>query len=148
MPHFQGRHQPIHMADPAAIFEPSRFGLRFLGIIARRGDTNCFQEEPWAEIAKICPFAARWDWSQGGQGKLRVEVKMPFLEDGTETVSLIRWLVETGAAIGIDQDLAEMSVNGRPFLLPSPLDGRIVELCVEPGSLIATDEVLAVVEED
>ncbi|MGE5598536.1 MAG: biotin/lipoyl-containing protein [Bacteroidota bacterium] len=78
---------------------------------------------------------------------MRVEVKLPFLDENFEYCRIRRWLVKPGEVVEIDQDLAELEADGKKIIFPSPVDGKVIELAVAPGILVATDEVLLVIEE-
>lgn len=78
---------------------------------------------------------------------MRVEVKLPFLGESLEYCRVGRWLVGPGEEVEIDQDLAELETDGEAIIFPSPVDGKIIELVAAPGILVATDEVLLVIEE-
>jgi len=75
-----------------------------------------------------------------------VEIKLPWLAPDEPVVEVIRWLVEVGQTIDIDQDLLVLEVDGEEFILPSPIDGLITELCVEPGEYLSEGQVVAVVK--
>ncbi len=73
---------------------------------------------------------------------------MPLLGADEPVVEVVTWLVPVGTAVEIDQDLLELNLDGGSFILPSPLDGKLRATLVEPGELVATDQVLAVIEVD
>ena len=73
---------------------------------------------------------------------------MPWLVPEEVEVEVIRWLVEPGERVEIDQDLLELTVDGATFILPSPLEGTLLEWQVQPGEYVATDEILAVIDAD
>ena len=79
---------------------------------------------------------------------MRIEVKVPFLGEEIESCRLLRWHVRPGEPVEIDQDLAELAVGEEIVAFPSPVDGRLVELCVSAGAMAVTDEVLAVIEDE
>lgn len=75
------------------------------------------------------------------------EVRLPFFGPDTDCCLLERWLIQPGDTIEIDQDIAELSVDGESFVLPSPLDGIVRELCTGPGEFVTLGETLAVIDE-
>lgn len=79
---------------------------------------------------------------------MKVEIKLPFLGEAVEGCRLVRWLVRPGAMVEIDQDLAILATAEGESALPSPVDGKVIELCVAEGTLAAVDDLLAVIEED
>lgn len=72
---------------------------------------------------------------------------MPFLGEEIESCRILRWFVAPGQVVEIDQDLAELAAGNEIVPLPSPLDGRVVEICAAAGALVVTDETIAVIEE-
>lgn len=82
-----------------------------------------------------------------GGRQMRVEVKLPFLSEAIESCRVVRWLVQPGATVEIDQDLAELEVDGEIMAFPSPLDGRIAEILAPAGSKVVTDETLVIIYE-
>jgi pyruvate/2-oxoglutarate dehydrogenase complex dihydrolipoamide acyltransferase (E2) component len=73
-------------------------------------------------------------------------IKMPFLESEEAEARFVKWLAVVGDRVEIDQDLAELTVNGEPFVLPSPLDGRLIEVLLEAGDFVEPGQEVAVVE--
>ena len=77
--------------------------------------------------------------------KRKIKLKFPWLSPDEITVELLKWLVAEGDAIEIDQNLAEFTINGETFLLPSPLDGVLLEILAEPGAVVEQEETLGVI---
>jgi pyruvate/2-oxoglutarate dehydrogenase complex dihydrolipoamide acyltransferase (E2) component len=76
-----------------------------------------------------------------------VEIKMPWLAPLEEPdIQVAEWLVTPGTRVEIDQDLLRLTVNGAEFILPAPVDGVLTEILVEPEEVIATGQVLAMVD--
>lgn len=76
-----------------------------------------------------------------------VEVRLPFIGPDTDGCLLERWLIHPGETIEIDQDIAELSVDGESFVLPSPLDGTVRQLCIGPGEYVVLGETMALLDE-
>lgn len=74
-----------------------------------------------------------------------VEIKVPWLSPGEPVIEVLRWLVEAGQPVEIDQDLLMLQVDGDEFILPAPVDGVLSELCVEAGEYLSEGQVVAVV---
>ena len=81
-----------------------------------------------------------------GIRKRRIEVKMPLLGPEELLIEVVEWLLPVGAAVDIDQDLLELTIDGTPFTFPSPLDGILISTAVESGDVIDIGQVLAVIE--
>ncbi|MGE5581935.1 MAG: biotin/lipoyl-containing protein [Bacillota bacterium] len=80
------------------------------------------------------------------KNKEQIELKCPWLvaEEGTAEVG--RWLVAEAETVEIDQDILVMLLDGEEFLLPSPVDGTIISLLVEPGDPVGPEQALAIIE--
>jgi pyruvate/2-oxoglutarate dehydrogenase complex dihydrolipoamide acyltransferase (E2) component len=78
--------------------------------------------------------------------KKAIEIKMPWMAPEDPAIEVAAWLVEAGAKIEIDQDLVRLWVDGEAFILPSPVDGILRELLVEPGETVGVGQAMAVVE--
>lgn len=72
---------------------------------------------------------------------------MPFLGEACDFCRVTRWLVHPGDMVEIDQDLAEITAGHEMLAFPSPVDGRIVEICIAPGAVAVTDETILVIEQ-
>jgi len=74
------------------------------------------------------------------------ELKVPLLTGEESLFTVKKWLVAVGEQVEIDQDLVELNFNDESFVLPSPLDGKLItieaetEETVEPGQVLATIE--------
>ena len=75
-----------------------------------------------------------------------VEIKTPWISPDENVIEVHQWLVTEGDTIEIDQDILVLIVDGEEFNLPSPVDGKILEILVEPNDIITADQVLAIVE--
>ena len=83
----------------------------------------------------------------GRRNENRKELCLPIIEPGVDSYKLVRWLVREGDSVEIEQDLAELAYGTERFLLPSPLDGIILELYTAPNETISPGDVLALLEE-
>lgn len=77
-----------------------------------------------------------------------VELKVPLLSGEEQLMTIRRWLVTVGTQVEIDQDLVELDIDGEPFLLPSPLDGKLIAIEAENGERVEPGQILALVEAD
>lgn len=75
-----------------------------------------------------------------------VELKVPLLSGEEPLMTISRWLVKVGEQVEIDQDLVELEIDNEPFLLPSPLDGKLITIEAEPEDIIEPGQVLALIE--
>jgi biotin carboxyl carrier protein len=77
-----------------------------------------------------------------------INLKCSWLAAEEVQAKVLRWLVVEQDHVEIDQDVMVMLLGKNEFLLPSPLDGVIKSILVEPGDFIDPDQVLAVIEMD
>lgn len=74
-----------------------------------------------------------------------VEIKTPWVSPDETVIEVKQWLIASGETVEIDQDILLLLVDGEEFLLPSPVDGIINELLVDPHDILSPDQVLATV---
>ncbi|MGE5606962.1 MAG: biotin/lipoyl-containing protein [Bacteroidota bacterium] len=77
-----------------------------------------------------------------------VEIKVPLLTGEESLMTVRRWLVTLGEQVEIDQDLVELDLDAQPFLLPSPLDGKLIAIEAEAEETVEPGQILALVEAD
>jgi biotin carboxyl carrier protein len=77
-----------------------------------------------------------------------VPITVPLLSGEQTVMTVNRWLVTVGQQVEIDQDLVELIINDEPFLLPSPLDGRLIAIETETEELVEPGQILALIEPD
>lgn len=75
------------------------------------------------------------------------EIKLPYIFPEMDGGLLLKWFIQPGQHVEIDQDIARIRVGDEEIILPSPLDGQVKTLCVKEGELVAVGEPLAVLEE-
>lgn len=73
-------------------------------------------------------------------------IKMPKVAETTDTVLIEEWLVAIGDQVAVDQALASVETDKVTVELPSPVDGRIVELLIDAGEEVRTGEQICVIE--
>ena len=77
-----------------------------------------------------------------------VEIKVPLLTGDESLITIGQWLVAIGGQVEIDQDLVELNINSVPFLLPSPLDGKLIAIEAGSDEIVEPGQVLALIEAD
>jgi len=76
-----------------------------------------------------------------------VEVKLPPLgENAGEEARVSFWYVEAGEHVEKDDDLVQMITDKATFDIPSPVDGRVVELVADEDEEIKVGQVLCRIE--
>ncbi len=77
--------------------------------------------------------------------KRELNLNCPWLISEEKPVQFVRWLVSENDPIEIDQDILVVLLDDGEFIVPSPVDGILQSIMVEPGDIIAPDQVLAVI---
>jgi len=73
------------------------------------------------------------------------EFRLPDIGEGLTDAEVVRWLVEVGDPIGIDQPLVEVETAKAVTDIPSPYAGVVLHLGAQEGSTINVGEILVVV---
>jgi len=78
-----------------------------------------------------------------------VDVKLPELgKDAGQEARVSFWYVEKGERVAKDDDLVQMITDKATFDVPSPADGRIVELVADEDDEVTVGQVLCRIETD
>lgn len=75
------------------------------------------------------------------------EYLLPDVGEGITEAEIIRWLVQPDDSIEEHQDLVEIETDKAVVTLPSPYSGRVAELRVKEGDVVAVGEALLTIEE-
>ena len=76
-----------------------------------------------------------------------LEVKLPPLgENAGEEARVSFWYVEPGEHVQKDDDLVQMITDKATFDIPSPVEGRVVELVADEDEEIKVGQVLCRIE--
>lgn len=78
---------------------------------------------------------------------MRRQVLMPHLSDEIEEGVVVVWFVEPGARIKAGDLMAELQVQKLSSEFRSPFDGRVAELLIPPGGVVAQGAPIAVIDE-
>ncbi|HEY7417492.1 MAG TPA: dihydrolipoamide acetyltransferase family protein, partial [Ktedonobacteraceae bacterium] len=70
------------------------------------------------------------------------EFKLHDLGEGMQEAEIRRWLIKPGDTVKLDQPMVEVETDKAVVEIPSPLAGRVKELCVPEGSVAKLGEVL------
>lgn len=78
---------------------------------------------------------------------MRSEVKLPDLgKDAPDKAKVSFWYCEIGEGVKKGQDLVEMVTDKASFSVPSPHEGKLVEIRVKPEDVVKVGQVMAVIE--
>lgn len=78
---------------------------------------------------------------------MRRQVLMPHLSEEAEEGVVVVWFVEPGAAIEKGDLMAELQVQKASSELHAPYSGRVSELLIQPGGVVAQGAPIAVIDE-
>ncbi|HEX7735196.1 MAG TPA: dihydrolipoamide acetyltransferase family protein [Ktedonobacteraceae bacterium] len=72
------------------------------------------------------------------------ELKLADLGEGMHEAEIVEWLVQVGDTVRLDQVMVKVETDKAIVEIPSPVAGRVTELCFQPGQTAKVGEVLAV----
>ena len=78
----------------------------------------------------------------------RIEVVMPQMGESITTGTITKWNKNVGDAIEIDEILLEISTDKVESEIPSPSEGKIVEILYPEGETIDVGKLIAVIDDD
>ena len=76
----------------------------------------------------------------------RFEIKMPKLGESITEGTIISWSVQVGAIIMEDDVLFEVNTAKVSAEMPSPVEGKVVEIFFKEGDTVAVGTVVAIVD--
>ncbi|GIV75636.1 MAG: dihydrolipoamide acetyltransferase component of pyruvate dehydrogenase complex [Litorilinea sp.] len=79
---------------------------------------------------------------------MAIEVKLPDMGEGTEEVTISRWLVQEGDEVQEGDILLEVATDKVDTEVPAPASGKVLKLNYAEGELVPVDAVLAVLGEE
>lgn len=74
------------------------------------------------------------------------EFKLPDLGEGMHEAEIVRWLVEPGDTIKLDQPMVEVETDKALVEIPAPVAGRVSTIRVQAGQVAKVGDVLVVFE--
>ncbi|MGD8346257.1 MAG: 2-oxoglutarate dehydrogenase complex dihydrolipoyllysine-residue succinyltransferase [Lysobacterales bacterium] len=78
---------------------------------------------------------------------MTIEVKVPVLPESVEDATIATWHRKPGETIRRDENLVDLETDKVVLEVPAPADGKVLELRVEEGDTVLSDDVIAVIEE-
>lgn len=79
---------------------------------------------------------------------MTVQFQLPDLGEGITEAEVVRWLVQPGAQVALDQEIVEVQTDKALVALPSPFAGIVSALNVAEGQTILVNTVLLTLEEE
>ncbi len=78
----------------------------------------------------------------------RIDVVMPQMGESITTGTITKWNKNVGDTIEIDEILLEISTDKVESEIPSPVEGKIVELLYPEGETVDVGKLIAVIDDD
>ena len=78
---------------------------------------------------------------------MSIEVKVPVLPESVADATIANWHKKVGDAVKRDENLVDLETDKVVLEVPAPADGVIREILRKEGDTVASQEVLAIIEE-
>ncbi|MGR8920531.1 MAG: biotin/lipoyl-containing protein, partial [Gammaproteobacteria bacterium] len=75
-----------------------------------------------------------------------IEVKVPVLAESVPDATLLEWAKQAGEAVERGENLIDLETDKVTLEVAAPESGVIKEILKQPGDVVLTDEVLAVID--
>ena len=73
------------------------------------------------------------------------EFRLPDVGEGIHEAEVLRWLVNAGDTVQVNQPILEIQTDKAVVEIPSPVKGTIAEIRAEAGTLAAVGDTLIVI---
>ncbi|NJK86799.1 MAG: hypothetical protein HC906_13310 [Bacteroidales bacterium] len=77
---------------------------------------------------------------------MKKEVKIPDIAENVETGYISNVLVNAGDFVELEQALVEVETDKATTDIPSPFEGKVVEVKVSPGEEVKVNQVIMLIE--
>lgn len=74
-----------------------------------------------------------------------VEFNLPDVGEGIHEAEIVRWLVQVGQRVTLDQIILEIQTDKAIVEIPSPVAGEIVDIRVEEGTVVPVGTLLVII---
>lgn len=71
------------------------------------------------------------------------ELRLPELAESVVEGEIVRWMVEVGDMVELDQPVVEVMTDKVTVELPSPYAGKLIEKVAAEGDVVAVNAVIA-----
>lgn len=76
----------------------------------------------------------------------KFQLKMPKLGESVQEATITKWMVAVGDTVEEDDNLLEIATDKVDSEIPSPVDGKILEILFAEDALVPVGEVIAIIE--
>ncbi len=77
---------------------------------------------------------------------MSIEVRVPSLPESVSDATVLSWHKQPGDSVRRDENLLDLETDKVVLEVPSPVDGVLTEVRVDVGAVVASDDLLAVIE--
>ncbi len=78
---------------------------------------------------------------------MQIEFEFPDIGTGSnEEITVSFWHMEEDEEFERDEDLLEVSTNKSTFNVPTPGNGKLIEVLVNEGDVVAAGDTIAIIE--
>ena len=78
---------------------------------------------------------------------MSIEVKVPVLPESVADASIATWHRQVGETIARDENLVDLETDKVVLEVPSPVNGKLIEILATEGETVLSGQLLAVIEE-
>ncbi|MBV6808960.1 dihydrolipoyllysine-residue succinyltransferase [Xanthomonas campestris pv. pennamericanum] len=78
---------------------------------------------------------------------MATEVKVPVLPESVSDATIASWHKKAGEAVKRDENLVDLETDKVVLEVPSPVDGVLKEIKFDTGSMVTSNQILAIIEE-
>ena len=75
------------------------------------------------------------------------EFKLPDIGEGVTEGEIVKWLVKSGESIHKDQDMVEVMTDKVTVKIPSPVDGKILEIKFDEGKVVKVGDAMIAIDD-
>jgi pyruvate/2-oxoglutarate dehydrogenase complex dihydrolipoamide acyltransferase (E2) component len=76
----------------------------------------------------------------------RHTIKVPSAGESIETVTILEWHVDSGGEVAQGDDLVTVEAEKVDIVIPSPVDGTLVEILARPDNEVSVGSPLCIIE--
>ncbi|WP_462280002.1 dihydrolipoamide acetyltransferase family protein [Salinivirga cyanobacteriivorans] len=74
------------------------------------------------------------------------EIKMPKMGESVQEATITKWFIEKGQSVEEDEALLEIATDKVDSEVPSPVEGKVIDIKYETGDVVAVGEVIAIID--
>ncbi|MFO7862457.1 MAG: dihydrolipoamide acetyltransferase family protein [Salinivirgaceae bacterium] len=74
------------------------------------------------------------------------EIKMPKMGESVQEATITKWFIEKGQTVEEDDTLLEIATDKVDSEVPSPVDGKVVDIKYKVGDVVPVNEVIAIID--